>query len=53
LSPPPLFIDVSYNAISLIVSYRASFVREICHSGLDGMIASLSTENLANRTNLK
>ncbi len=46
-------IDVSYNGISLIVSYRASFVREIGHSGLDGMIASLSTKNLANRTNLK
>jgi phospholipid transport system substrate-binding protein len=46
-------IDVSYNGISLIVSYRASFVREIGHSGLDGMIASLTTKNRANRANLK
>jgi phospholipid transport system substrate-binding protein len=42
-------IDVSFNGISLIVNYRASFVREIGLSGLDGMIASLTNKNLANR----
>ncbi len=48
-----MVIDVSYNGISLVVSYRASFVREIGHSGLDGMIASLSTKNRTNRANHK
>lgn len=43
-------IDVSFSGISLIVNYRASFIREIGASGLDGMIASLARKNLANST---
>ena len=41
-------IDVSFNGISLIVSYRASFIREISQTGINGMITSLSRKNQEN-----
>lgn len=44
-------IDVSFNGVSLIVNYRASFVREISKSGIDGMIKSLINKNRENLQN--